>query len=204
MKFKNAIRKTVLGLMVAASAACAQAQTRTVEFGKTAVTPSDGFVSALEGLGVKLGVVAPSTKLSDGRLTFLVTGGAVDLKTAAGQIIHSGGLTLTAGKTVVVLQSFIIDTTSKPVLTGLVVVNGNLVGRIPLFDLQLPAGLTLPLQPSPDGLLDLPGVGVTLDSQAAAALNGVFKVNAFKAGFDIGTATAKAFLVWDYSFYEGL
>jgi hypothetical protein len=98
----------------------------------------------------------------------------VDLQTARGEIIHSGGLTLTAGSTEVRLQSFTIDTTgSSPVPTGLVVVNNKLVGWLPLFNLQLPAGITLPLKPSGEGVLRLKGVGVMLTGPAANALNGV-------------------------------
>jgi hypothetical protein len=36
--------------------------------------------------------------------------------------------------------------------------------------------------------IDLKGVGVTLAKPAADALNGVFKVTAFKEGLNIGTA----------------
>jgi len=90
------------------------------------------------------------------------------------------------------LQSFIIDTTAKPVITGLVVVNGKLLGRVPLFDLTLPAGFSLPLHLKENRLV-LKGVGVTLDAQAAGALDAVFHVNAFTAGFPIGTAQVVAF-----------
>ena len=149
---------------------------------------SSGFVSALHTLGLTPGVVRPSD-LGDGKVTFTVTGGAIDLQTARGEISHSGGLTLTAGSTEVRLQSFTIDTTgSSPVLTGLVVVDDKLVGRLPLPNLQLPAGLSLPLRPSAEGVLRLKGVGVTLTSTAASALNGVFKTNALAGGFEIGTA----------------
>lgn len=113
----------------------------------------------------------------------------VDLQTARGEIVHSGGLTLTAGSTEVRLQSFTIDTTgSSPVLTGLVVVNNKLVGRLPLFNLQLRAGITLPLKPSGEGVLRLKGVGVVLTGPAANALNGVYGTTALKGGFGIGTA----------------
>jgi hypothetical protein len=165
-----------------------QAQkTKTIDRGRTTVALSSGFVSALGSLGVTPGTVGP-TRLYSGTVDFPVTGGAIDLDTAAGQILHSGGLTLTAGSTEVVLQSFIIDTTgAAPVITGLVSVDGKLLGRLPLFDLALPSGLTLPLKPA-DGLIILKGVGVTLDSTAAGALNSVFNVSAFKGGFGIGTA----------------
>jgi len=56
----------------------------------------------------------------------------------------------------------------------------------------LPAGLTLPLNPERGFFLRLEGVGVTLDAQAAAALNSVYSVTAFQGGLDIGTASVFA------------
>lgn len=171
---KHVVKTAVMGLALVLAGSAAQSQTKTIAFGRTSVSLSSGFVSALQSLGLTPGVVQPS-ELEEGKVTFPVTGGALDLQTARGEISHSGGLTLTAGSTEVRLQSFTIDTTgSSPILTGLVVVNNKLVGRLPLFNLQLPTGLTLPLKPSGEGVLRLKGVGVTLTAPAAAALNGVF------------------------------
>jgi hypothetical protein len=173
--------------------AASQQTTPTLFAGATQVTLSDGFTSAVSSLGVKVGTISP-TITSDGSVLFPVTGGVIDLSNAAGNIIHSGGLTLTAGSTRVRLQSFIIDTTgATPVLTGLVVANGALVGRIPLFNLQLPSNFSLPLQVN-GPILNLSGVGLSLTSQAASALNSVFSVNAFTAGFNVGTANVFAFV----------
>ncbi len=161
--------------------------TKTLDSGITTVKLSGTFTSALQSLNVTPGTVAP-TRIRNGSAWFPVTGGAIDLDTAAGNIIHSGGLTLEAGGIKVSLQSFIIDTTgAAPVLTGLVAVNDKLLGRVPLFNLALPSGFTLPLKPE-GRFVELKGVGVTLTSQAAGALNGVYSVSAFAAGLDIGTA----------------
>ena len=184
-----------LAMMVSANNASAQ-KTTTIEGGRTTVALSGGFVSALGSLGVTPGTVSP-THLYNGTVNFPVTGGAIDLDTAASQILHSGGLTLTAGQTKVTLQSFIIDTTGAPVFTGLVSVDGKLLGRLPLFDLALPSGINLPLKPH-EGQVILKGVGVSLDTAAAGALNSVFHVSAFKGGFGIGTAK----VVIDLSGYD--
>lgn len=177
------------------AAQAAKQTTVTVASGVTEVKLSEGFVSALTSLDVEPGTVEPS-KIFDGTATFPITGGAVDLSTAAGNIIHSGGLTLSTRKTTVILQSFIIDTTGKtPVLSGLVVVNGTLLGRVVLFNLTLPRGFRVPL--TTDGpLLNLANVKVELSSAAAGALNSVFEVKAFKAGFDIGTADVYSLVDW--------
>ena len=177
-----------LAMLAFASGAVAQ-KTATIEGGRTTVTLASGFVSSLQELGVTPGTVSP-TRLHDGVVNFPVTGGAIDLDTAASQILHSGGLTFTAGQTKVTLQSFIIDTTKTPMISGLVSVDGKLLGRMPLFDLALPSGISLPLKPW-DGRIVLKGVGVTLDAAAAQALNNVYHVSAFKAGFSIGTAKVR-------------
>jgi hypothetical protein len=79
------------------------------------------------------------TRLKQGTVNFPVVAGAIDLTNAKGELIHSGGLTLSAGGTKVQLQSFTIDTASaQPVISGIVSVNGQLLGRLPLFNLVLP------------------------------------------------------------------
>ncbi|MFN0109614.1 MAG: hypothetical protein ACKVZH_12230 [Blastocatellia bacterium] len=156
--------------------------------GKTTVTLSNDFLGALVALKLSAGTVGEGT-LRSGVASFPVTGGALDLATAKGEINHTGGLVLAAGSTRVELLSFNIDTSgSRTVLTGLVTVNGDFVGRLPLFDLTLPA-VTLPLQPQAFNNLFLPGVKVTLSAEAAGALNTVFGVTAFTQGFSIGTAS---------------
>ncbi len=185
----NKLKLSLATAMVLLSCTAAFAQkTKTVEAGGTSVALSSDFVTALQSLGVTPGTVEP-TKLRNGKALFPINGGAIDLKTLKGEIIHSGGLTLTAGSTQVRLQAFIIDTTgSSPVLTGLVVLNGGLLARVPLFDLNLSrSSIRL------DGDdLRVRGVGLTLDKVAAAALNQIFAVSAFKAGFPIGTASVTA------------
>ena len=184
----------VVGVGILLSISTAQAQkTYSVESGRTTVTLADSFVSALKSLDVTPGTVSP-TELKDGRVNFPITGGAIDLDTGRGQLLHSGGLTLTAGKTEMKLQSFILDSTgSEPVITGLVVEDGKLVGRVSLFRISYPYGISLPLKPD-HGVLKGDDLGLSLTSTAASALNAAFHVTAFSAGFDVGTADVKAIL----------
>lgn len=193
---RNFFPTLVLSLALLGIPAMAQ-QSHTLFQGRTTVKLSSSFTGALSDLGVTPGTVFP-TELEEGSVDFPITGGAVDLDTAAGNILHSGGLTLKASDTQVRLQSFIIDTTGKvPMITGLVVVNNALLGRMPLFDLSLPAGFSLPLHLQNGNKLNLSGVGVWLDPGAATALNSVFHVSAFKGGFNIGTADVRAFsMTW--------
>lgn len=157
----------------------------------TAVTFSGAFTGALGALGLDVDPLG-NTALGGGRAFFPISSGALDAANAKGEILHLGGLRLEKGPIRVDLSDFVIDTTgASPRLTGLVVANGDLVGRIPLFDLALPH-ITLPLTPVNGRFVRISSVGVTLTADAAAALNGVFGVSAFTAGFDIGTADVRA------------
>jgi hypothetical protein len=196
MKLKSLTPKAGLLAVLFLIGTTAFAQnTKTVEFGITTVKLSSTFTEALGSLGVTPGVVSP-TRLSKGTVSFPVIGGAIDLDTASGNVLHSGGLTLTAGGIETRLQSFIIDTTTSgaPVITGLVIAGNKLVGRVPLFNLTLPAGFSLPISAEHGFVLSLQGVDVTLTSQAAGALNGVYSVTAFTEGLNIGTADVYALL----------
>ena len=186
-------KRVVLTLLLCVATVASVAQTNTAIFGETRVQLSSDFVSALGSLGVTPGTVFP-TRLKQGTVNFPVVAGAIDLINAKGELIHSGGLTLSAGGTKVQLQSFTIDTASaQPVISGIVSVNGQLLGRLPLFNLVLPNNLTLPLVPR-GGWITLSGVGVKLSDTAASSLNSVFNVNAFAGGFNVGSAK-----VWVYS-----
>jgi hypothetical protein len=173
------------------------APTASLYAGYTGVTLDAGFAGALRSLNVALGTL-PRTYSGGGQVYFPISGGAIDLANAKSEIIHTGGLTLTAGATRVELSDFLIDTIeSKPVLTGIVVLNDSIVDRIPLFDIVLPAGITLPLT-ARGRTLALDGVGLKLNATAATTLNSVFKVTAFREGFAIGTARVQGFTIREH------
>jgi hypothetical protein len=163
------------------------APTAQLSGGYTLVELAPGFVSALTSLNVRPGQVLPGALVSVAY--FPITSGRLDLANAKGEVAHSGGLSLTAGNTRVELTDFIIDTTGTPRLTGLVTANNSIVGRIPLFNIALPASLTLPLAaPAANQQFVLHEARLTLTSDAATALNGAFNVTAFAAGLAIGSA----------------
>lgn len=160
--------------------------------GATTVALSSDLVDALTALGVEASGFGEST-IQDGAIAFGITGGAADLTDTEVEIIHSGGLTLTAGDTEVVLTDFVISNVGDaPTLSGLMTVNGDLITRATLFDLQI-GGLEAI---ATDDLtnLDLTDVAVTLSGDAAEVLNQVFEVTAFTEGFSIGTAAVDAFV----------
>lgn len=160
--------------------------------GATTVQLAPSFLDALNSLGVTPAAVFPGRlkARSEGVLAaFPITTGELDAGTLKAEIDHAGGLSLKAGGSVVKLTDFIVDlTTSAPVLTGLVTVNGSLLGRVPLFDLdtsKIKAGLH-------ENVAKVSNVGVTLSKTAAGALNSVFGITALSKGLVIGTAAVRA------------
>lgn len=186
-------------LLVPLSVATA-APTETVRAGTTTVVLSPDFLGALQKLGISPTAIGPgrlvTSKGKGVRASFPVTTGAVDLGGPKAEIAHVGGLILTKGSTRVELSSFIIDLTGDtPVLTGLVVANDSVVGRIPLFNLNLPRTA---LNGTTEDFLKVSHVAVTLNATAAGALNGAFAAPAaFPAEFPIGTAFVRAVLEFE-------
>jgi hypothetical protein len=85
--------------------------------------------------------------------------------------------------------NFIIDTSDEQaVITGLVTVNGDLVDRIPLFNLNLTSAQVERSLFS----LTVRDATLLLAPDAADALNAVFEVEAFVAGFNVGVAEVSA------------
>lgn len=183
--FTGFAKASLLTLTLTIAAFSAQAATYVPSAGSTRVTPSTDLINALDSLGVEIGKVKPGKLTGKGIAIFPITGGAMDLTRGKSEIIHSGGFSLTAGNTRVVLNNFIIDTTgTSPVLRGTVIVNGELVGRLVLFDVDL-SDVNIQQKPK---LLDITNAELTLNAGAAAALNEIFGVTAFTEGFPIGTA----------------
>jgi hypothetical protein len=194
------LRNVAAGVLVAGSlftlplTQAAAAPTEATRAGATTVRLAPEFLQALNDLKVKPRAVSPGRLLASARgarAVFPITAGAVDLGSVRAEIGHAGGLSLTAGATRVELSSFIIDLAgNRPVLTGLVVVNDDLVARLPLFDLSLEQAKV----GGDDDFLKVDEVRVTLSEEAAGALNQVFNVQAFTKGFPIGHASVRAIL----------
>jgi phospholipase/lecithinase/hemolysin len=160
--------------------------------GSTSVTLSNDLVNALETLQVQVESFG-NTTLADGVAEFPIVGGAADIDSARVDILHDGGLTFSTPNTTVSLTDFIVtNLDNQAVLTGLVTVNGELVTRAPLFDLQV--GEVVASEENDRPTLDLENVTATLTSDAAAALNEAFGVSAFASGLSIGNAQVDATL----------
>lgn len=168
--------------------------------GRTAVTFSGDFLRATAALNVRVTGSSPDTlriNLQGLQATFPITAGFLDLGALKLNIPHSGGLALTAGNIRVDLSDFVIEnsrTTAGTLrLTGLVRVNGALVGRVPLFNIALVGAPQLDRSDFTFGSMAMLGVNanLTLAKDAADALNTVFSVTAFVEGFPIGSANVQ-------------
>lgn len=164
--------------------------------GSTAVALDSGFTDALTQLGLTPTTDGDAT-LDGGTITFPITGGTATLYDSSsayrpyvqGVLFHQGsGLSLTAGKTKVSLDNFVIDPGEPARLFGDVSVNGKLaVASAPLFDLD---GSTLEAPSTDsDGNTVLSGTQVKISPEAAALLNSTFKTDAVAGGLLVGTST---------------
>jgi len=164
-----------------------------VEGGRTTLTLSKVFLADLASIGAVPTPVAGS-QLYLNRINFPLNSGAVNLENAAGQMLHAGGINLTLGTKLVKLDSFIVNTIGEEsFVTALVVVDGRFLGRIKVFDLQLPNDLSLPLVPK-SGDFFLGGVRWNLDPEGAAALNDAFGTKVFVDNLFIGDSLSLVFV----------
>ncbi len=176
----------LFALVPAAASAHHGKTTRAVVVGGgTTLALDPGAAGALESLGVAAAPIAPAKATREG-LRFPITIGLVNAKTLAGQIRHSGGISLTAGSTRVELRRFWINIDADPDLTARV---GD--ARVSILELDLSqAKITR------QGLrVKIANVGATLTKAAADALNGAFGVSAFTEGLKLGTATVRAYAI---------
>jgi hypothetical protein len=186
MKFNKSLFALACVLTLSVFANQVSAETLIPLAGKTEVQLSSNLVGALTSLGVTPEALKPGTLSKRGIAAFPITTGA--LEGLRGEIDHSGGLTFSAGETHVVVSSFVIDLLGpKPVLTGLVIANSNILARAPLFDLDTNALDVL----SKGKRVVLSNVGLTLNKNAADLLNQVFGVTAFTEGLPIGKAKVR-------------
>ena len=187
---KLLVSKIAVVLTLAASTAVLHAQqVRTAVFGRTTLSFNSTFTSAVSSLGGEIEDLDlnPITGTS---ILLPVKAGALNPETAIGEVEHSSGFTLTGGGKAIRLENFIVDTTSgtAPVVTAVIIFNNTVLGRITLFNVLYPAGLSLPLQTTA-GVLQVNGLTLSLAPVAATTLNSLFGINAIPANLSVGTAS---------------
>jgi hypothetical protein len=165
-------------------------QTPSVDFGRTTVQLSTSFLNSIQGLGAVI-TDLKNNPLQNNSFTVRATGGSLDLTTSAGEIQHTGGLLINAAGTMIRIQNLTLDTSNPTnlVITADYIVNDHFASRIALFNVQPPAGLTLPLQLQ-SGVLQVNGLVLALAPATASAINTVLGGQYVQAGANIGTANA--------------
>jgi hypothetical protein len=153
--------------------------------GKTWLKIDKDTAAALSDAGVKVEATGAAVGPTDERpyFTFPIVGGRVDKDPLGGKIVHSGGLSFSAGSEEVVVKRFVIDL-DRGILTAKVAGTGQ---RIDLLRLGAPEDVKVGSE-----RIVLKGVDAKLTSQAAEALNEAFDTNLFAGGLLIGEATVNA------------
>ena len=153
--------------------------------GKTWLKVDKDTAAALSDAGVKVEATGAAVGPTDERpyFTFPIVGGKVDKDPLGGKIVHSGGLSFSAGSEEVVVKRFVIDL-DRGILTAKVAGTGQ---RIDLLRLGAPEDVKVGSE-----RIVLKGVDAKLTSQAAEALNEAFDTNLFAGGLLIGEATVNA------------
>ena len=163
----------------------------------TSVALDSGFVGALTTLKLTPGLVGTAT-MTGTTVTFPITGGHVTVYKKGqvkpyvqGELDHSGsGLSLTSGSTKVELENFVINPGKNSMLTGDVLVNGQVAAKgAQLFTLD---GSTLQPITITNGVATLTGTRVLMSATAAGLLDKTFNTTAVKAGLLVGVATILA------------
>jgi len=177
---------TAAALLLATSALAATANSIfPTEGGRTTLTISKAFQADTAAAGATLTTV-PGAQLDGSQIGFGLSTGEINLANAGGQMVHNGGITLTAGAKQVTLDSFVLTTFGEQdYVSALVIANGRFVGRVNVFDITLPSDLTLPIAPK-NGDFFLGGVSWNLDPAGAAALNDALGVTAFHDSVYVG------------------
>jgi hypothetical protein len=151
-------------------------------YGDTTLVLNAGTAEALTSLGVTPGVVAPASAGGEG-IAFPITR---SLPTAlfTGTITHTGGLTLTAGTTVVSLTDFSIEIGSQTLSADVSVAGGPNDGRVRILSLDF-SGAQLRWWP----VFSFGPVTATLTETAASVLDSVFGTTALTDQTVLGEAT---------------
>ncbi len=180
-------------VVLALSATAAQSSERhngdtiALSGGKTWLKIDKGTAAALSDAGVKVeatgAAVGPTGSAASPVFAFPIVGGKVDKDPLGGKIVHSGGLSFSAGSKSVVVKRFVIDL-DRGVLSAKVAGTGQ---RIALLRLGAPEGAKVGAE-----RIVLRGVDAKLTARAAKALNGALDTDLFEGGLLIGEATVIA------------
>ncbi len=157
-------------------------------YGATSLVPDTATINALTSLGVAVGVVAPAAAGPNG-IGFPITNSLFSAL-YSGNIVHSGGLTLTGGGKQVSLTNYIVSLGSRQLTADVAAgpTGGSLssLGRLAILNLSF-SGAHLSFFPT----VTLGPIIATLTPGAAADLDGVFGTSALSGSTELGTLTVR-------------
>lgn len=176
-------RKLIAPVALAAALAAAPAASADVGLtgGATTLRLDPGTARALDTLGVSVAPVS-GARAAGGGVRFPISGGAIEPATAAGTILHRGGLRLRAGSTRVVLSSPRVSIAKNSVRLS-TRVGGSRIHIATLSGARV----------SRDGFdVNVADARARLTQKAARALNRAFGVTAFRRGLALGTVSVRS------------
>jgi hypothetical protein len=149
--------------------------------GSTRLTLNKGTANALGSLGVS--VTATGRARARGmRVTFPIRGGAIDPASAAGTIVHRGGLRFRAGGKAITLKSYRVRVGRRITLSALVGGRRAAVLRLTGRPRVTRSGFGT----------NVSGLTARLTGRGARALNTTFGVSAFRKGLALGRIRVEA------------
>lgn len=172
-----------------------------VKSGQTALAIDSTFFASLEAAGVSVAKITPGkVVLPKGELRFPIVAGTIDLAKLTSEVVHSGGVNFSTESTSVSVMDLVLNVpttgaSATTVLTGVVVVNGESLGRVELFDVV--TDLTAPLEVQGNKKLDLKNIEVNLTQAGADALNAAFspEVDVFTTDTVVGEVSLSVTVV---------
>lgn len=192
MKFFAKLVATAALSLVPALASAQQGHT--IAYGRATINFSASFQQTLSNLGASL------TDLNlhpfiNGVANYQGTQGVIDLQSGIGEFNTNNGYAVSAGGALIQVQNLTFDFSnpSSPVVTGVFVINGTVQSRVPIFNVQVPSGFSLPFTAT-SGVAQLNGFTLTLAPAAANTINSTFGGPVLQANSNVGSANVYAVL----------
>jgi hypothetical protein len=171
------------------TASTAVAATGTLRFtgGSLSMAFDREFSGLFEQFNIKASPISPALVSASG-ITFPVTGGVFQKATRTGEISLSGGIMLeTETMTILLTSPMIAVDGADATLSFLVTADGRLLGRMALFDVNLPEK-PFGGRPNLNQPLVVNDISLTLTASYSELLNQRLGVTMFSAGTSAGLA----------------
>jgi hypothetical protein len=172
------------------------ADTADVKTGTTVLTLSNDVSTALDTAEVTLKKAQPA-RINPGRgtLTFVASGGAIDLNNGKTEIVNSGGISFTKGESKVTILDPIVDlsdttiVTPEAKITAIIVANGVSLGRMHVFNIEGTVFSSVPVTVPKNRRITASNLSLKPTSDAVTALNTALGATIFSTETVAATAS---------------